>query len=155
AAAAGALWGLAVWLTPGWDVKALLSGANVYFSQAHDDFDEVVWQHEDYIGGVTSVIRKGRTLTMLTNGKFQGNNGSEVKDQVHFALIPNLYVRDTGRALNIGLGTGTTLGAIVRFPYREVDAVELSSDIVDSARHWFADVNGGALDLDRVRVHVE
>lgn len=152
---AAAAWGAALWLTPGWDVRALLSGANVYFSQAHDDFDELVWQHEDYIGGVTSVIRRGSTLTMLTNGKFQGNNGSEVKDQTHFALIPNLYVANPRRALNIGLGTGTTLGAILKFPYAAVDAVELSGDVVDAADRWFSDVNAASLRSPRTRMHVE
>jgi len=153
-AGAGA-WALAVLLFPRWDAKALLSGANIYFSQAHDDFDELVWQREDYVGGVTSIIRSGKTLTMLTNGKFQGNNGSEVVDQRRFALIPNLFVRDAGRALNIGLGTGTTLGTIARFPYREVDVVELSKDVVAAADRYFADVNEGSLHKPNVRVHVE
>ncbi len=152
--------GLGVWLgavllLPDWDAKRLLSGSNIYFGKAHDDFDEVVWQHEDYVGGVTSVIRTGKTLTMLTNGKFQGNDGSEVKDQRRFALIPNLFVARPERALNIGLGTATTLAVIGRFPYQEIDAVELAPDIVYAARRFFGSVNDGILDRKDVRVHLE
>jgi spermidine synthase len=154
-AVAAGVWVAGVLLAPDWDVKALLSGANVYFARAHDDVDEVVWQHEDYIGGVTSVVRSGRTLTMLTNGKFQGNNASEVRDQIRFSLIPNLYVRHPRRALNIGLGTGTTLGAISRFPYAHIDVVELSADIVTAAERYFADVNRGALHAPNVAVHID
>jgi spermidine synthase len=154
-ATAGLVWGLGLWLAPGWDTKALLSGANVYFAQAHDDIDEVVWQKESYVGGVTSVIRSGKILTLLTNGKFEGNNGSEVRDQTHFALIPNLFVHTAGRALNIGLGTGTTLGAIARFPYHDIDAVELSPHVVTAADAFFGDVNGGAVHAPNVHVAID
>jgi spermidine synthase len=154
-AAGLAAWVGAVTLLPDWDPQKLLSGANIYFGKAHDDFDEVVWQHEDHMGGVTSVIRKGKLLTLLTNGKFQGNNGSEIKDQHRFALIPNLFVEQPRRALNIGLGTATTLNVITRFPYQEVDGVELSPDIAYAARHYFSDINEGVLDKPQVKLHLE
>jgi len=150
-----AAWVGAVVLLPEWDAQKMLSGANIYFGKAHDDFDQVLWQHEDSMGGVTSVIRTGKTLTLLTNGKFQGNNGAEVKDQHRFALIPNLFVREPRRALNIGVGTATTLNVITRFPYPEIDAVELSPDIITAARLYFSDINGGVLDNPRVKIHLE
>jgi spermidine synthase len=142
-------------VAPGWDVRVLLSGAGIYFAPTHDDFDELVWQHEDYVGGVTSVVRGGSVLTLLTNGKFQGNDGAEVKDQERFALIPNLFVKHLGNALNIGIGTGATLGMITSFPYAQIDAVELSPDIVHAARGYFGPINHGALDDPRVRVHIQ
>jgi spermidine synthase len=154
-AAGLAAWVGAVVLLPDWNPQRLLSGANIYFGKAHDDFDEVVWQHEDHMGGVTSVIRKGTLLTLLTNGKFQGNNGSETRAQTRFALIPNLFVEQPRRALHIGLGTANTLGVIARFPYQEVDAIELSPDIVYAARHYFADINEGVLDKPQVKLHLE
>jgi spermidine synthase len=92
---------------------------------------------------------------MLTNGKFQGNNGSEVIDQERFALIPNLFVHSPRRALNIGLGTGTTLGVIAQFPYEEIEVAELARDIVYAADAYFSDVNRHSLRDPRVRVHLE
>ena len=146
---------LTLWVSPSWDLKSLLSASNIYFSEAHTEFDELVYQHEDSTGGITSVIRLGQTLTMLTNGKFQGNNGSEVIDQERFALIPNLFVHSPRRALNIGLGTGTTLGVIAQFPYEEIEVAELASDIVYAADRYFSDVNRHSLRDPRVRVHLE
>jgi spermidine synthase len=146
---------LTLWMSPSWDLKSLLSASNIYFSEAHTEFDELVYQHEDSTGGITSVIRLGQTLTMLTNGKFQGNNGSEVIDQERFALIPNLFVHSPRRALNIGLGTGTTLGVIAQFPYEEIEVAELARDIVYAADAYFSDVNRNSLRDPRVRVHLE
>jgi spermidine synthase len=155
AVASGLFFALAFWISPTWDLKSLLSASNIYFSEAHTEFDELVYQHEDNTGGITSVIRKGQTLTMLTNGKFQGNNGSEVIDQERFALIPNLFVHSPRRALNIGLGTGTTLGVIAQFPYKEIEVAELARDIVYAADTYFSDVNRNALHDPRVRVYLE
>jgi spermidine synthase len=155
AVAMGVFFALACWISPAWDLKSLLSASNIYFSEAHTEFDELVYQHEDSTGGITSVIRKGQTLTMLTNGKFQGNNGSEVIDQERFALIPNLFVHSPRRALNIGLGTGTTLGVIAQFPYQEIEVAELARDIVYAADTYFSDVNRHSLHDPRVRVHLE
>jgi spermidine synthase len=155
AVASGVFFALACWISPTWDLKSLLSASNIYFSAAHTEFDELVYQHEDSTGGITSVIRKGQTLTMLTNGKFQGNNGSEVVDQERFALIPNLFVHSPRRALNIGLGTGTTLGVIAQFPYQEIEVAELARDIVYAADTYFSDVNRYSLHDPRVKVHLE
>ncbi|WP_141730870.1 fused MFS/spermidine synthase [Oligoflexus tunisiensis] len=142
-------------MLPPWDTKAMLSGANIYFEKAHDDFDELVWQKENHVGGVTSIIRKDQTLTMLTNGKFQGNNGKEKIDQIRFAVIPNMFVKKTDAALNIGLGTGMTLGVIGEFPYKKLDAAELSPDIIEAARRYFSDINFNVLDRPGTHIHVE
>jgi spermidine synthase len=92
---------------------------------------------------------------MLTNGKFQGNNANEIHDQRLFAIIPSLFVKEPKRALNVGLGTGCTLGALAKLPYREIEVAELSADIVDAAHTYFADIGAASLDDPRVKVHLE
>ncbi len=156
AAGVAGLVGASAWaVVPRWHDETLLSGANIYFSDAHDRFEELVWQRESLTGGVTSVVRRGNELTMLTDGKFQGNDGKELKDQRRFAMIPHLFVPRKERALNIGLGTGTTLGVLTTLGYGQVDAVELSDDVVEAARRFFAKANHGALEHPSVTTHLE
>jgi len=92
---------------------------------------------------------------LLSNGKFQGNNTGEVTEQIRIALIPMLFTQNFNRALVIGLGTGNTLRTVARFPFRQIDAVEIAPHIVEAARLWFEDVNARVFDRDpRVRLTI-
>jgi spermidine synthase len=127
-------------------------GSYVYFGAA-DRVDQELYSREDSQGGLTSVVQVGPERVMLSNGKFQGGNKGEVPAQIRFALTPMLFTRHYRNALVIGLGTGNTLRSISRFPFERLDAVELAPAVVDAARLWFQDVNGGVLDSDP-RVHL-
>ncbi|MCA9623687.1 MAG: fused MFS/spermidine synthase, partial [Myxococcales bacterium] len=87
---------------------------------------------------------------LYTNGKFQGDNGHEVTAQRSFAHFPSLFVEHFGRALVIGLGTGTTLGTIAAYPYEHIEVAEISPAIVEAARHYFAGPNRDSLADPRV-----
>ena len=137
---------------PGWDAARISRGAYVYFSPGWP-IQRVLYLGEDVQGGVTSVVDVAGSRTLLSNGKFQGNNTGEVGEQIRFALIPMLFARGFDRALVIGLGTGNTLRALARFPFRELDAVELAPHIVEAARELFEDVNDRVFDRDP-RVHL-
>jgi spermidine synthase len=138
----------------GWDEGRMTSGTYVYFSAAWP-VDRVLYLQEDAQGGLTSVIQTGPTRTLLSNGKFQGNNTGEIGAQIRFASIPILFTQAFDRALVIGLGTGQTLRAVARFPFRQIDAVELAPHIVEAARLWFEDVNGRVFDRDpRVKLSI-
>jgi spermidine synthase len=106
-------------------------------------------------GGVTSVTRHDDVLTLLTNGKFQGNTGWEMQAQRFFAHYPSLFVRRFDTALVIGLGTGTTLGTLAAYPWRRLDVVEISPSIVDAAARFFEGANQGILGDPRVNLHLE
>ena len=136
-------------LLPRWDMKLLTNGANVYFDTQPPP-DELVFVEEDVHGGLTSVARRGQTLTLYTNGKFQGNNTSEVTAQRSFAHFPSLFVEGYDRALVIGLGTGTTLGTIAAYPYKDIDVAEISPSIVRAAEKFFTVPNRKALADPRV-----
>ncbi len=136
---------------PGWDMKLLTNGANVYFT-ADAPPDALAFVAEDVHGGFTSVARRGDIFTMYTNGKFQGDNGWEVSAQRSFAHFPSLFVKHFDRALVIGLGTGTTLGTIEAYPYGAIDVAEISPAIVTAAGRFFSVPNRRALG-DR-RVHL-
>ncbi len=136
-------------LVPRWDMKHMTSGANVYFD-AQLPAEELVYVREDVHGGLTSVARNGEVLTLYTNGKFQGNDGSEVTAQRSFAHFPSMFVRDYRRALVIGLGTGTTLGTVAAYPYAHIDVAEISPAIVEAAGRYFSGPNRDALSDPRV-----
>ena len=82
-------------------------------------------------------------LTLLTNGKFQGNNaaGGEMKAQAGFALAPMLHTPQRERALVIGYGTGSSAHTVQAAGFKQLDIVELSSDIVRLAERHFPEVN--------------
>ncbi|HMA95339.1 MAG TPA: fused MFS/spermidine synthase [Polyangiaceae bacterium] len=151
---AAGLWccGSFIWSTP-WDIARMTSGANIYFAPGFDRArHRLVDFLEDVHGGMTTIVSDGSERTLMTNGKFEGNNGPERLDQVLFAAIPNLYVSHRNRALNIGIGTGQTASVLHSFGYRDLDAVDISPNIVTAARRWFNDVHHAVFDEPNVHV---
>ncbi len=149
------------WLTPRWDLPRLLSGVNVYFAPSHaNPDDKIVYLAEDNVSGFTTVVRRAGTperpplLTLLTNGKFQGNDGGEVTAQLGFAYLPAAYAHGRRRALVIGLGTGASAAAIHAAGFRAVDVAELSPHMPEAARR-FGHINRNLLDLEGVTLFVE
>jgi spermidine synthase len=140
-------------IMPRWDITRLTSGNNVYFDST-DPPDEVNFLREDAHGGVTTVVRRGSVHTLYTNGKFQGNDGWEMKAQRGFAHYPSLFVRNFDRTLVIGLGTGTTLGTIASYPWKHIDVVEISPAIIEAAGTFFSGPNRGALHDPRLTMHL-
>ncbi len=143
-------------LVPRWDLARLTSGANVYFDVGVVPDGEIEKLHEDIHGGVTTVVRdRDGQHTMLTNGKFQGNDSEEVQDNRGFAYLPALFAKKKDNALVIGLGTGTTTGAVAAFGFKSVDVAELSPAITDYAGTTFKKVNRNVLGDPRVHVLFE
>jgi spermidine synthase len=139
---------------PRWDLARLTSGANVYFGLGPPP-DSIEMAREDVFGGVTTVARRADVLTLYTNGKFQGDNGPELRDQRAFAHIPSLLAEHYGRAFLIGLGTGTTAGTLAAYPFERIDVAEISPAIVHAAAMFFSDINGSVLTDPRFRLLLE
>ena len=153
-AVAGSL-ALVFWMGPAsWDARQMSRGSYVYFNDGAP-IDRVLYSAEDVQGGLTSVVDIQQTRVLLSNGKFQGNNTGEVGEQIRIALFPMLFTQEFDRAVVIGLGTGNTLRAITRFPFEQIDAVEIAPHIVEAARQWFEDINARVFDRDpRVRLTI-
>ncbi len=150
------MWSLGslAWAEP-WNVARMTNGTNIYFAPGFDAaLHKMVDFQEDVHGGMTTVVSDGTVRTMMTNGKFEGNNGRERIDQILVAVIPNLYVKRHERALNIGIGTGQTLAVLQAFGYRDVDAVDISPNIVRAAQHFFGDVNLDVFGEKNVHVYL-
>lgn len=144
-------------LVPSWNLARLTSGTNVYFAKPVVDNGILEMIQEDIHGGVTTIVRDPVTneRTLLTNGKFQGNDSKELQQNRGFAYLPSFFAGSTDRALVIGMGTAVTTGALATFPYDRIDVAELAPAIIKASKTTFAEVNGHALDDWRVHVLVE
>lgn len=134
---------------PAWNLSALTGGYHVYFDWGRGE-EEIVFVAEDTQGGVTTVTEKDDVRTLLTNGKFQGNDGGEVHAQRFFAHYPTMFVPRFERALVIGLGTGSTLGTLAAYPFENIDVAEISPSIVRAATTYFGPIGAEALRDPRV-----
>ena len=140
------------------DYEALSSGANVYFQP--QNFGQVIDHAESIDGGLTTVARsegpKGATLTLLTNGKFQGNDsfGGEMQAQIGFAMAPLLHTERRDRALVIGYGTGVTSRVLSDAGFKSLEIAELSGDIVRLADRHFSAVNDRVSSRPGVRMNL-
>ena len=140
--AVGAATVLLVALFPGWDINRLTDGSNVYF-RAQWLSGKTVYVHEDKYGGLTTVREENGVFTLLTNGKFQGNDRYEMADQQAFALYPILHLRNENfnNALVIGLGTGVSAATVHDFPFTRLVVCEISPGIIEAAGRYFGHVN--------------
>lgn len=123
---------------------------------------ELEFFHEDAFGGITTVVDnlrpKGssppRYRTLLTNGKFQGNDEGETVAQLGFALLPILHARRQDRACVIGLGTGQSARVFADLGFSNVDIAEIAPGIV-SASPYFGGINGAVLGRRNVHLWLE
>ncbi len=120
-----------------------------------------VWREE---GVQTSVaIHERRTgpriqdrmRIMYLDGMHQSNDmRSTVFSHSRIGFLPIALHPNPTRALVVGLGAGTTPGAIARFPGVDVDVVELSDTVIKGA-HYFRTANQGVLTRPNVHLRVD
>ncbi len=137
-----------------WNYDELSTGSNVYFSS--QNWGKVIDHAESVEGGLTLVSKTSQGIsTLLTNGKFQGNDaiGGEMVAQESFALFPLLHTPKRSRALVIGYGTGMTTRVLHESGFKEIDIAELSKDIVTMADRHFSKINHGVANDPSVHMH--
>lgn len=153
----------ALWAYPAqWNLTQLTIGANVYFTS--DNYrGEVIDSRESIQGGLTTVNsftmehkktgERKTILTLLTNGKFQGNNAGEIAAQRGVALTPLLHVQERGDVLVIGYGTGNSAHVLHEQGFAKMDIAELAADMVDIADIHFGEINKLVSQQDNVRMY--
>ncbi len=145
------------------DPLRLASGEHVYFGPHYvGPTSRLLFLHEDAAGGITSVVEEPPrqpgerpTRTLLTNGKFQGNDAGEVPAQIGFALTPILHAPRLEDALVIGLGTGTSAHVVEAAGFHRVDIAEIAPGIVEAATRCFGHINGHVLSRPSTRLLLE
>lgn len=138
------------------DMNAITNGANVYFNNSSRG--DVIAYSESIDGGLTSVnkskIENKEVLTLLTNGKFQGNNSAEMYAQGGFAIIPMMHTFNKNKALVIGYGTGMSANIIEKNNFNSIDIVDLSNDIIILANKYFTNINNNVTTQSNVQTHI-
>ncbi|MBI3416770.1 MAG: fused MFS/spermidine synthase [Verrucomicrobia bacterium] len=117
-----------------------------------------------------TVCRTGSGLSLLVNGKPDASvplaspKPSAVEDksplkfgdlptQILLGEIPMLLAPRQERVMVIGLGSGVTVGSVLRHPAKEIECVELENVVVQGSR-FFEQHNGGPLADKRVQLVV-
>ncbi|HWA71535.1 MAG TPA: fused MFS/spermidine synthase [Polyangiaceae bacterium] len=148
---------------PNWDRLVLTSGQHMYFARNQVwPQTKLLFFDEDTHGGMTTVVENPAGVrgqrrayrTLLTNGKFQGNDAWEAQAQLGVALIPLVYTHRFDRACVIGLGTGQSAHVPEATGFTHVDIAEIAPGMVRAA-DFFKTVNGNVLRRPNVRLHVE
>ncbi|MGI8671672.1 MAG: spermidine synthase, partial [Luteitalea sp.] len=96
-----------------------------------------------------------RMRIMYLDGMHQSNDmASTIFGHRRIGFLPTALHPDPTRALVVGLGAGTTPGAIAQFPGMQVDVVELSDTVVRGAR-YFRTANLDVLSRPNVHLRVD
>lgn len=158
AAASGAM--AAIFTSPAFD-KELFAGG-VYKYSAYDpdlSVEDVLRRGElvSYAEGRAanvSVKRIGASYSLAVDGKVDATTGGDMLTQRLLAHVPFLVSAKPDNALVIGLGSGVTAAAALTHAPSSVTAVEISPDVVDAARRFFADANLRVLENPKLRLVV-
>ncbi len=149
---------------PSWNKLIITSGV---FYQAYSFYDpsgarsprdimtsrDLLFYKEGQLATVS--VMKGRGQKVLTiNGKVDASSMADLGTQLLLAHMPVLLQKHPEKVLVVGLGSGITLGAILKHPeVKRVDQVEIEPAVVEAAR-FFDKENNHALTDPRTNIIV-
>lgn len=145
-----------VFIAP-WDPRVMSSGPAIYAKRhvaAADLWSYEVLFYRDGPSATVSVHRAAGNVSLQVNGKTDASVSStgsvDMPTQVMLGHLGLLLHPDPKRALVIGLGSGTTAGAVAKYPIEHMDIAEIEPAVVEANR-FFAESNGHVLKDPRVR----
>lgn len=112
---------------------------------------KLIFRHEGSTASVL-VTDMGRERSLHINGKIDASNSNDMKMQLGLAFLPLFLKPGAENVLAIGMGSGTTCGAMLLSPdVKSVTCCEIEPGVVEASRH-FAGVNHSPLDDTRLRM---
>ncbi len=106
---------------------------------------------EDGATATVTVLKQGDKRILFVNGKPDASSTGDMGIQLLLGHVPMLLKPDAKDVLVVGLGSGVSVGAVLRHPVTRVDVLEISPEVVRASR-LFDDVSGAPLDDPRCRV---
>jgi spermidine synthase len=155
--------GLGATLVPSWDTRVLSAGVyfhpNTYLSPdgKQNLIDQVLGslRVKEYVEGLTetaAVVDTPISRMFLVDGKVEASTRfDDMRLQRLQGHLPMLLTPRHGKAINIGLGCGITLGALKVYPLDSFQCVELEKKILNTARA-FSEANHSVLDDPRLQI---
>ena len=114
----------------------------------------VIWREEG-VQSTVSVHESGNLRSLHLDGNHQAStSGGTVAVHRRIGGIGVAIHPDPRATLVIGLGGGATAGAVSRFPFAQVEVVELSEAVVKAAP-FFSSINNDLLKRPNVHVRVD
>lgn len=103
-----------------------------------------------------SVEKRGKLVTLKSNGKPEASDGADMATQILVALSPFMirslhYPAGGERVAMIGYGSGVTAGAALQWPLQSMDVVEIEREMV-GASAFFNHVNHRPLEDPRTHL---
>ncbi|MEE2766747.1 MAG: fused MFS/spermidine synthase [Pseudomonadota bacterium] len=93
--------------------------------------------------GTVAVVRQGDALKIKVNNYYTlGGSGSRELEEVE-AYLPLLAHSRPKSVFFLGLGSGISAGAVLRFPVERLVVAELIADVVTASEEYFGDFNNG------------
>ena len=137
----------AILVVPRWDPEVMASGAYKYAPYYATQLDmESVMKSGDLLyfreGTTTTVsVKRDADSTMLAvDGKIDATDSGDMLTQKMLGHLPLLLSEGAKNVANIGLGSGVTAGAALRYPIEKLDIIEISPEVVEASR-FFEHVN--------------
>lgn len=103
----------------------------------------------------TAVLRSAERRDLVVNGDAQASTGGTARGTEELlAILPWILHPTSQRFLEVGLGSGITLGMAATLPLERIDCVELAASVLEAAA-FFEPENRGVVRGDDERVHIE
>ena len=144
---------------PPWDRELLASGGYIYAPYVPKVMDlesalkaGTLLYYREGASATVSVKKLTGTLSLAIDGKVDASTRSDMLTQKIVAHLPLLLHEHPKDICVIGLGSGVTLGSVLRHPAVEhADVVELSPEVVEASQ-YFAEFSHHALEDPRTRL---
>ncbi len=113
--------------------------------------ETILFHDDDPTSSVVAAKGSGDSVSIVVNGKSDGNTSADLYTMAMAALIPALLCDEPERAFVIGYGTGITAGYLAALDgMRSVTVAEISSGVLGAAP-WFDFANNGASHHPKIR----
>jgi spermidine synthase len=139
---------LSVLLLRPWNLHYLNSAPYVYASDYNNTSSvenlkkilnsyELRFFKEDATATV-SVFNISGTLSLAIDGKTDASTGgnADMSTQILLAHLPALLAPKADQALLVGLGSGVSLGSLLKYPVSHVDVLEISEAVVEASDYF-------------------
>jgi len=110
--------------------------------------------YRDGTDATVAVVDTAKERALVINGKADASTIGDLATQKLLGHLPMLVHPRPENVLVVGIGSGATVGSVLKYDVKLVDAIEISEDVIEASR-LFDGINGRYWEDPRVRIHCE